>query len=293
MHVYRYKLPLQNCPLPIRIREGALLRTETGWGDLAPLPSFSRETLDQSLASLSELHPLPSAHFALECARIPFPSFFPRIPISALAMDESQAFQAIQTGFSTIKLKVGHLDPEQALGLISKLQRPSLMLRIDVNRRWSLDQAARFFYAVDPQGIEYIEEPTRDPRDLAALPPLPIALDETLLESPPQELLDLPQIAALILKPTLLGSELASWIAFGRARQKKLVLSSSFESPVGLVHLARLQASIAPHIAAGLDTHRYFSNPFFPLPIRNGILQECAIPPLLPSQKEFPKSTKL
>ncbi|MCV6005021.1 hypothetical protein OFO99_36850, partial [Escherichia coli] len=63
--VYRYALPLV---APVRVgagvlrrREGLLVRLEaggaSGWGEAAPLPGFSRETLGEAARTLREAKP--------------------------------------------------------------------------------------------------------------------------------------------------------------------------------------------------------------------------------------------
>ena len=52
--LYRYRLPLSQ-PLrfhdrQISVREGLLLKWENSWGEIAPLPGFSKETLEEAEA---------------------------------------------------------------------------------------------------------------------------------------------------------------------------------------------------------------------------------------------------
>jgi O-succinylbenzoate synthase len=148
-----------------------------------------------------------------------------------------------------------------------------------VNRRWDIDDALFFFQHLDPTGIEYIEEPTRNPAHLSRLTNLPIALDESLFDIR-NITIGQPNISALILKPTLLGRRLDPLIEWGQKHQKKLIFSSSFESAIGLLHIAHLQAQYSPECAAGLDTHRFFKNNFFPMSIENGMLCNELLPEL-------------
>lgn len=64
--LYRYRLPLTAPlslgPTTIRFREGALVRVETdrgytGWGDVAPLPGFSTETLAEACRQIRDAAP--------------------------------------------------------------------------------------------------------------------------------------------------------------------------------------------------------------------------------------------
>lgn len=44
----------------------------------------------------------------------------------------------------------------------------SVVLRADANQRWSLEEAVAFGMAAVPAGLEYVEEPTKDPWDMPA-----------------------------------------------------------------------------------------------------------------------------
>ncbi len=247
------------------MRQGIILETEKGWGEAAPLTGFSKDPLD-------------SLVFALRSCLEPFPTHYPKIRLNALASTPKEAEQALKLGFQTLKYKVKGLSPETAAKNISHLQSMNARLRIDANRFWSVEEAKRFLDRLDPKGIEYIEEPIADPEKLSELPPFPFALDETLLEPNREPLALLPQICAFVLKPTLLGQRLDSWIALAKAHGKTLTFSSSFESAIGLVQIARLQEVHAPETAAGLDTYRSFKENFLPFPIAEGALLPQPIP---------------
>lgn len=70
LDLYRYELPLRH-PLPLKtcsldVRQGVLLHLHTsdgvGWGDAAPLPDFSRESLEEVTEAARSLTALLSAH---------------------------------------------------------------------------------------------------------------------------------------------------------------------------------------------------------------------------------------
>ena len=254
MQFFRYEIPLYPSPLPLALRTGIIAQTEQGYGEIAPLPGFGGDPA-----------------FGLSSAQFPFPKAFPRIPYSGLA---STYEEAAKTECQTLKLKVGSLSPREALALVTRIQENlPLKLRIDVNRKWSVSDAHHFLDALDLTNIEYVEEPLSDPRALTQFPRIPIALDETLLEEPIQ---DYPNIVALILKPTLLGDKMPSLLA----SKKKLVFSSSFESAIGLLHIAHLQARYSPEVAVGIDTFKYFKGNFFPIPTKEGFLLDEPLPPI-------------
>ena len=249
------------------------MESQEGWGEIAPLPSWSQETLEEAVASIKS-NPTPAAWFGLACAKLPWKGIFPNIPICALASTLEEAIMAAKNGYRTIKLKVGALLPSTALSLVKEVQDLNLKLRIDVNRRWNKDQALYFFERVDPKGIEYVEEPTLHLEALRNLGHLPIALDETLKE------IDCLDADVFVLKPTILGERLNRLIELGKKYKKKLVFSSSYETAIGLCHIAHLQALHAPHLAVGLDTYRFFAQHLFPIPVEQGMLCSTPLPPL-------------
>jgi O-succinylbenzoate synthase len=173
-------------------------------------------------------------------------------------------------GYRTFKLKVGSgrdLDEDvRKVIAVSKALEEKALLRLDGNRSWKLDEAVAFVQAVGLSCVEYIEEPLQD---ISQIPDfyhatyLPVALDETL-----QDNKDLNRIKAvegvdvLILKPTLLGGFELTWQLIQEARCYGLrtIVSSSFESGVGISALTHFAACCTPHDAAGLDTIRCFAH---------------------------------
>ncbi len=276
--LYRYRLPLA-APLPIpggvlHEREGLLLGMPDApafrWGDACPLPGWSRETIDDvveaALAEDWQRH--PSLAFAHRCAADAAQTEPLSVPINALVQGSpeqmlAEADEVKALGFRSVKVKVGRCPDVMAdvdhLQRIAERLSAGQLLRLDANRAWTLAAAVRFGEAVRTRhlAIDYIEEPVADPRDLEAwhqATGLPYALDETFRESPSLDAF--PGATALILKPTLMSLDsLDAALRSGR----RLVFSSCFESGVGILHLARLAASHAKGIAAGLDTVRWLA----------------------------------
>ena len=279
MRIYTYNIPISTPLLTITNRQGLIFQSEAGYGEAAPLPGWSKESVDDLIASIHNRASYPSFDFGLRCAELPFPSSFPRIPLCALVTSLSEAETALNSGFKTLKIKIKNHSVREALDFIAHVQLPCIRLRIDVNRRWSFEKAQLFFNQLNPTGIDYIEEPTHDLHKLHKLSNLPLALDETLRE-PESNWIHLPNLHALVLKPTLLGHRLDYLIQLGQKQGKKLIFSSSFESAIALLHIAHLHARFSLQTAVGLDTHRFFHGNFFPMPIKNGMLCDHPLPPL-------------
>ncbi|MBZ6064614.1 o-succinylbenzoate synthase [Aeromonas schubertii] len=283
--LYRYRLAFTQ-PLTFHgrvetARQGLLVRIGNGWGEIAPLPGFSRETLDeaqeQALACLKGVArgetvtaTLPSVQFGLDCARRswpdagqPLPEPYPLIQGSPQELLKHWKEWLHKTP-AKAKLKVARYPMRDELALIHLLldRRPDLKLILDANQGWSREEAWAFCQHLDPARIEYLEDPCGDFDDIrfvAARTNMPIALDELLAQGKPWE--PIPQLRALVLKPTLLGSLCRCEALVSRASELRLkvIVSSCFESGLGLGQLARLGQQWAPQQAPGLDTRRWLA----------------------------------
>jgi O-succinylbenzoate synthase len=275
VQLFRYRLPLV-APLRcgdewLTVREGMLIRLQEGdqelWAESAPLPGFSIETLSQVIQAAREgaWDRYPSLRFAhgFLCQR----QATGRLPIGALLIGTrsnvaGELGKVGQSHYSAVKLKVAHsatLDEDiELVRSLRRAMREEQRLRLDANRGWSYDQARRFAGAVKDCPIEYIEEPSDNPDDFERLHSscgLPYALDETLRER--TDLHSFPQAAALVIKPTLMGtqSDLQPLVEHGAP----LVFSASFESGLGLRQVASLARLYSPETPAGLDTYRWLA----------------------------------
>jgi len=167
-------------------------------------------------------------------------------------------------GYQALKLKAGWLDPEADAEIARDVRRyagSDVELRVDANRAWTTDQAAAFAERVRPARISYVEEPllaalVDELEDLSRDMQLPIALDESLSEPYGEERLG-PWVAAVVLKPTVLGGVARVLKLAARAREvgARPVLSAAFESGVGQRGVAVLAVATGGE-PAGLDPYR-------------------------------------
>jgi O-succinylbenzoate synthase len=273
--------PRSGLIIQIMNREG-----QNGYGDIAPLPSWSQETLEEAkeqieqtknqilainwtrytcFKQLKKLSLFPSVAFGLESALLSLLSPLPKytVAISALFMGSTeevfkQAKQRQREGYTSAKLKVGHLSFSEAKELILKL-KDLFHLRIDVNRAWTTEESLRFFAQFTFDAFDYVEEPFQNPHDLAYFPRA-LAVDESFPHHLSlKELETLPTLKALIYKPTLQGGlayalNLASWC---KKQKISLVLSSSFESDIGLGHIASMAHRLKLTSPIGTGTQAY------------------------------------
>lgn len=300
--LYRFSLPFKKIinfkGIKLQTRQGLWLIERsngviTGLGEVCPLPGFSDESLndaEQQLlqllkqpsfcikAALSETHLFASVHWALHCLQ-------KRLPWHKLTLQEEHQLQSIpllsgansdeliacyqrKQNPAKAKLKVARLSIPQELQLIDKLitLNPKLRLRLDANQQWQRNQYQTFLSQVNTNNIDYIEEPTASISDnisLAEKHHIAIALDESLLTSPP------PQhsiINALIIKPTLIGSvnKITALLKHAQQHNLQVSISSSFESPFAIEQLKQ-QATIwhkqyGIQISLGLDTLEAFQD---------------------------------
>ena len=270
------------------IREGALLCLEDvrgyrGFGEIAPLPQRSRETLQEALAQLqghkerilsfdwsmdnlfdelTKLSLYPSVQFGLESALLalldPLPPSTKEVSAFLYGTKEQilkQAKQKQREGYTSAKLKVSHLPQNQAFSLVEQLQS-MFSLRIDVNRAWETKESLQFFSAFSLNAFDYVEEPFKNPLDLALFTH-PFAVDESFPDFLSlQDLEKLPRLKALVYKPTVQGG-LLSLLPLQRwaiSRGIQLVLSSSFESSVGLRCIAALADRLSLQAPLGIGT---------------------------------------
>lgn len=259
---------------------------ESGWGEVAPLPKWSQETFDQAFNQLVEIKPIllskewteetcvnslqhlslyPSVQFGLESAFLslldPLPAF--TIPTSALLMGSpeeimEQAEHRLSEGFTSAKLKVGGLSFGEAKELIDQL-KDQLYLRIDVNRAWDTADSLQFFSQFSKEDLDYVEEPFRNPEELHLFRH-PLAIDESFPRDLSLKKLEgLPTLKALIYKPTIQGG-MSGCFPLRTWTEKKgisLVLSSSFESEIGLAQVAALAHRCTLASPVGIGTYHH------------------------------------
>lgn len=287
--LYRYSLPFRQ-PLMFKgqrlvSREGLLVMIKGQWGEIAPLPGFSTETLAdaeaESLACLAAIKrgdkatpTLPSVQFGFDCAQRLWPANFPTplppYPLLQGAPTELMTtLDTIVAGWGALlpnrlKLKVARYAMEEELALINQLatRLPTTKLILDANGGWTRAEARHFCERLPLAHIDYLEEPCAAFADSVAVAEatgVSIALDETL--SRQDDWVYHPQIKALVIKPTLIGSLSACEALVQQARKgnQRIVISSSFESDLGLGQLARLASEWAPNDPPGLDTGHWLS----------------------------------
>ena len=281
----RYRLPFRG---PVRTahgvwthREGLLLRVEdaagrVGWGECAPLPGWTNETVDAAEAALRELGEwveapalsrlpagLACVRGALAAAREPL-----ELPLEPKALGVAALLPAggeaparltglAEAGFRIFKWKVGVGDPADELGLLDELcgrLPPGGRLRLDANGAWERRVAERWLERCAERPVEFVEQP------VAALPgasqrerartddllrglggafPTPLALDESLAgDGDVARWLAEGWPGFFVLKLSLHAAPEQTLAALSQAGAN-VVFSSALETRVGAAHALR------------------------------------------------------
>ncbi|MBI5730716.1 MAG: o-succinylbenzoate synthase [Ignavibacteriales bacterium] len=179
----------------------------------------------------------------------------------------AQVDEKIRKGFVTFKLKVGRDDAYEDFLLLKMIRNEfgyNINLRLDANRKWSADEAMEYLDRFQQFNISYVEEPCEHICSIFKLleeSPIPIALDESLVSfENAEKLINECKIEFIILKPMVLGGLISSLRLIKNAgkKNKKVIISSSFESAVGKSGLVLLAAITNHNFAHGLDTSDFF-----------------------------------
>jgi o-succinylbenzoate synthase len=280
----------------------------TGVGECAPLPGLSSETPEEAKQLLKKVcadpsgfinHPettqhVSSVHFALETAwldlqhggrQILFPSPFCEgkkgIPINGLiwmgetGQMQQQIREKTAAGFRCIKLKIGGMDFEKELEILSGIRKEydagQIMLRVDANGAFTPGEAPGKLHQLASFNVHSIEQPIAAGQwqEMAALckqSPVPVALDEELIGvhglKEKVNLLDTIRPHYLILKPSLHGgiSGCNEWIRLAEERDIGWWVTSYLESDVGLNAIAQWTFRQQAAGYQGLGTGLLFTN---------------------------------
>lgn len=300
VRLYRYQLPLtRSLELASQFyshRDGILVclqsGTDEGWGDIAPLPGFSQESLmevqSQAIILAKSLPDIPAAstdfdiynlfpsvQFGFELAQFNLKTAIRNqavtepSPVTCCRLLNEQSYKnTLPTitlqGYQAVKIKVGRRALDDDLAFVHSVCRehPDLEVRIDANRTWTLKVAKIFLERTRNLSIGYIEEPLKDSADLAAFvrsSHIPLALDETLRELGAEQYRQFAEV--YVLKPTLSGGITGTVETIRQAQSDHIrcIISSSYESGVGMLGLVELAKKI-PNEAHGLDTYNIFEH---------------------------------
>lgn len=264
----------------------------TGLGEAAPLPGMSQDTIDDARRAVDQLVALlpiaitsaadatevatrvtahPAARFGVETALVVALAQRQRISVAALLMphpvdvltvapvvdDAVAAQRAVAHGHRCLKLKAS--SPDRVLQIADAV--PGVRLRVDANRSWPQSETLAWLRQLAALPIDYVEEPCRNAHHLLIEElPCRIALDESLAILTRAELeqaLCHPSLAALVLKPTVLGG-FARCLELAELAQRHgvaPVVSHCLEGPIGTSACVELARAIGATVPAGVAPH--------------------------------------
>jgi L-alanine-DL-glutamate epimerase-like enolase superfamily enzyme len=203
------------------------------------------------------------------------------VPVNATlsALERSavaeQAAAAVGEGFTCLKVKVGFGDDAGRVAAVRAAAGPAVLMRLDANGAWDVDQAVRSINALSPAGLELVEEPThglQEVRRVRERVAVRVAIDETASQA---GALGAGVADAVCLKISRCGGigGLIAAATLVRASGGEVYLASTIDGPLGIaaaLHAAAALASRGPVPHCGLATLGMFAGVENPLPARGG-----------------------
>lgn len=268
----------------IRIRD----HDNSGEGEILPLPGWSSvpyQDLEKELENISQgINFVPSdevrsginmANWNLKALQIGAPlwsvlggvsnSIKVNGLIGGIAVKEfPESLERLQRdGYSVIKVKLGFSDDLERIKLLSEVLSSTQKVRLDPNGMWSLGEASeRLEYATKTLGerLEYVEDPVSTLDELFHLRKMvsvPIAADDLIRKKGALEYgLQNKLMDYVVVKPSLVGG-IDDTLQIAKEAQSngiQVVISSTYDGPVGLRTWCHLAAYVSPDLAHGLGT---------------------------------------
>ena len=209
------------------------------------------------------------------------------VPVNATIGDgpadetAARARAAVESGFRTLKIKVGvrtvSKDSDR-LAAVREAIGPSIELRADANGAWTREEARSAFDAFSDLDVSYVEQPLAAD-DIGGHSDLRggqvgVALDESLIESSVDEIIEADAADVLVLKPMALGGIDRARTAALRAREAgvSIVVTTTIDAAVARTAAVHLAASLPESPACGLATAELLAEDLAPdpAPIENG-----------------------
>ncbi len=291
--LYEYRIPFKKpvvlAKTRLHERKVLLCHWQTAdnsyWTEVAPLPGFSTETLEQCADQIKKLFSRQTCFSfsalkqALDDAKHLFPSvsfFFNDLLYNAVEPEAPNTLKICPLNLQgeahasspVVKIKVGQSTLDEDVERIQGFLEDEMFtgqLRLDANQQWTKSDIQKLCERIDCSRIEWLEDPLMNPEEYgvwADFSQIPLALDESLYKNQLEYLQRLP-LKALILKPGMLGwCRLQHYLQMAKTNNWQTVISSCFEGPVGIKKLSVFALVNAPQEYHGLDTIKYFKKAF-------------------------------
>jgi o-succinylbenzoate synthase len=293
----------------------------TGIGACSTIPDLSIDPQETYTKKLDEvcrllnngtepetinLSTFPSIVFGLETALLdlkakgsnilfqtPFSEGKAGIPINGLVWMGDKTFikkqiqEKIAAGYHCIKLKVGAIDFETELEILSEIRQQfspgDIEIRLDANGAFKPEDALQKLEKLAAFEIHSIEQPIRHGQldamgELCFNSPIPVVLDEELIgvnRAEKEFILEKTKPAYIILKPSLIGGfrESEEWIELAEKHHVGWWITSALEANIGLNAIAQWTFTLNSALPQGLGTGQLYNNNIpSPLTIENAKL---------------------
>tara|TARA_R110000850_G_C9996309_1_gene468334 strand:- start:64642 stop:65676 length:1035 start_codon:yes stop_codon:yes gene_type:complete len=249
---------------------------------------LGEEALYESLTEFPSIQAgLETAFLSLKAKNpfIIFPSEFTdgkaQIPINGLVWMGDKEFmhtqirEKIDAGFKCIKMKIGAIDFDTELELLTSIRKEfsseEIELRVDANGAFAPTEALEKLKQLSALELHSIEQPIKAGQweamaSLCEKTPLPIALDEELIGvfelEEKKVLLQTIKPQYIILKPSLIGGFRGSdsWIGLAEEQGCGWWITSALESNIGLNAIAQYTFTKNNPMPQGLGTGSLYTN---------------------------------
>jgi hypothetical protein len=247
--VWRRRLAWEFTPYRNHLREGAWVTCSAdgivGHGEIAPLLGAP---IDCDVTRPWSRLP-PHCQWGLEMAAVDWMARAQKkFPSEVLVERPLRCVErhalGFKRGYRWLKIKVAG-EPN-----VEELRSYGARLRLDANRRWSVEEARLWGQMCRDLPIDYVEEPMENPAQC----PFPVALDESLRGG--HMPLPMDNVVAYAVKPAWYGGwgSLLKLAQLARENGIRLVISSAWESSQGWRSLVAAALALhAPDEPAGLD----------------------------------------
>jgi len=252
--------------VPLSLRRGVTIRTVVK--ELEAIDPFGAVPDDLSLPARCALS---TALLDLEEKRIDTKAEHAPVRCNATLVSgppaevAADAARWAKAGFGTFKLKVGAGEDVAQVEAVRAALGPEAKIRLDANASWSLEEARRTLAAVEPLGVELVEQPVEtiaEAAELAWHTRIPLAGDESIVTVADAE--DSARENAFGITGVKLSK--VGGIEAGRAIAgvMRTYVASALDGPVGIAIGRRLAEWVDSTVAAeerlahGLATRRLF-----------------------------------
>jgi O-succinylbenzoate synthase len=234
-----FTIALRHSVMGVTVRSGYLLEGPAGWGECSPLASWNEAERDAAERS------------ALESAMLPYPQAVrERVAVNAMVprvAPDVAATLALESGCSTIKVKVGDDQSVDRVAAVRAACGPGVRIRCDANGSWDVENALQMLARLAPYDIELVEDPVATLEELAALrgrTGMPFAAESCIrTTADARRLHELDAADVIVIKPQRIGG-VREALRAADAAGVPAIASSALETSVGLASVVALAAAL-------------------------------------------------